>query len=351
MVRPFLPDEFGVSELLDPLAEALSRLQAESSSVRVAVALSGGADSAMLAVHAAIAARRLPGIELHCFHIHHGLQAAADGWQAHVHRLAAGLGLPCHSRRVDVEQSSGKGVEGAARQARYAGLQHLAAVCGVTHILLAHHRDDQTETVLMRLLRGAGPTGLAAMAPVSVRDGMTYGRPWLDVDRALIVNAAHEFAARTSWEFVNDPTNVDDIYTRGAVRQRLVPVLNDRWPAWRGILARHARQARELAGVVEEVAAEDFGRLAPSPDGSDFSLKAWRELSEARQVLVVRHWLARQGLRAPTEARTRELCRQLRGLHQLGHDRSMRMPHDGHVIACERGRVRLLRTYDNGESR
>src|SRR5690606_16270229 len=92
--------------------------------VKVAVALSGGADSAMLAVHAALAARRVAGISLHCFHIHHGLQSVADDWRDHVHRLAMGLGVPCHSLRVRVEEQSGKGVEAAAREARYAGFRH-----------------------------------------------------------------------------------------------------------------------------------------------------------------------------------------------------------------------------------
>lgn len=319
--------------------------------LRVAVALSGGADSAMLAVHAAIAVRHHAGIELHCFHIHHGLQQAADGWLEHAHRLAAGLGLPCHSLRVAVARDSGKGVEAAAREARYAGLQRLAASTGVSHVLLAHHRDDQTETVLMRLLRGTGPTGLAAMAPISERDGLVYLRPWLETDRALILATARDYAQRSGWAAVDDPTNIEDAYTRGAVRRRLTPVLDERWPAWRSILLRHARQARELAGLLDEVATEDFARLDPAADASAFSLAAWRQLGAQRQVLVLRHWLRQHGLRAPTEARMRELCRQLRGLHALGHDRGMRMRHEGHWIVCERGRVRLLRINDENENR
>lgn len=318
--------------------------------LRVAVALSGGADSAMLAVHAAIAQRQLPGIELHCFHIHHGLQAWADAWQAHAHRLAAGLRLPCHSLRVAVTQDSGKGVEAAARDARYAGLKTLAETARVSYILLAHHRDDQAETVLMRLLRGAGPTGLAAMAPASTRDGLTYLRPWLDVERAGILAAANEYAGLSGWAAVDDPTNLQDAYTRGAVRQRLAPVLNERWPAWRSILSRHARQAGELAELLDEVAADDFAKLEPDENALGFSLAAWRGLAEPRQVLVLRHWLARHGLRAPADARMRELCRQLRGLHALGHDRSMRMRHEGRWIVCERGRIRLLSENDTREN-
>lgn len=338
-----------VSEVFDTLATTGMTPRGGAPALQVAVALSGGADSAMLAVHAALAAERFPFIALHCFHVHHGLQAEADAWARHAHRLAAGLGLPCHSLRVSVEANSGKGLEAAAREARYRGLEALASFTGVSHILLAHHRDDQTETVLMRLLRGTGPTGLAAMAPRTQRDGLVYLRPWLEVDRSHILAAARVYADQTGWAPVDDPTNVQDEYTRGAVRRRLVPVLNERWPAWRTILSRHARQARELSALLEEVAAEDFSRLDASYDHTSFSLLAWRSLTPQRQVLALRHWLALHHLRAPTEARMRELCRQLRQLHALGHDRSMRLKHDGCWIVCHRGRVSLKN--DNDENR
>lgn len=360
MMSQYLPQGYGKPGLLQLLHAAFKQLLAahrrESATqpappLRIAVALSAGADSAMLAVHAAIAAQHYQDIELHCFHIHHGLQAAADDWARHAHRLARGLDLACHSLGVAVAVDSGKGVEAAARDARYAGLKTLASFTGIQHILLAHHRDDQTETVLIRLLRGSGPTGLAAMAAVSQRDGLVYVRPWLEVDRAQIIDSARQYAAVSAWHPVDDPTNLEDAYTRGAVRRRLTPVLNERWPAWRSILLRHARQARELAELLDEVAAEDFARLDANADGSDFSLAAWRELGPQRQVLVLRYWLALHGLRAPTDARMRELCRQLRGLHALGHDRSMRLKHDGRWIVCQRGRVALLHLNDDAENR
>ncbi len=350
MTARFLPEGFGNAELLAPLRSVFTQLCAQGP-LKLAVGLSGGADSAMLAVHAALLARQYPDLQLHCFHIHHGLQETADGWQSHVHRLAMGLGLPCHSLRVRVDVASGKGVEGAARDARYQGLKALAGRTGVTHLLLAHHLGDQSETVLMRLLRGSGPTGLAAMAPVSRRDGLAYVRPWLNVDRGIILDAASQYAELTGWLAVDDPTNVDDSYTRGAVRRRLVPQLDARWPAWRKILGRHASQAQALAGLLDEVAAEDLARLELCAAATSFSLQAWRGLSPYRQTLVLRHWLALHGLRAPTEARMREWCRQLRGLHALGHDRNMTLRHEAHVIQCERGRVRLLRPGDAGETR
>ncbi|MYN13389.1 tRNA lysidine(34) synthetase TilS [Pusillimonas sp. TS35] len=331
--------------LLRAIASALDGLaQGSAVNASIAVALSGGADSAMLAAHAARVARQR-GLALHCLHVHHGLQASADDWQEHAHTLARLLGLSCHTCYVRIEAAASRsdGIESAARDARYAALAGLAHALGIQHVLLAHHLDDQAETVLLRLLRGAGPTGLAAMAPLTVRDGITYARPWLDIRRDLILAQAGAFARHTGWKPVQDPTNVDEHYTRAAVRERLAPALNDRWPGWQGALARHARQSAELRDILDEVAAQDFATLAPSADGTDFSLAAWRLLSAPRQALVLRHWLAGLGLRMPTDARLRDLMRQLRQLHALGHDRQMQVKHGDYLIVCKRGRVGVER--------
>jgi len=329
---------FGSSSMCQAISRSLAALPRRPE--RIAVALSGGADSAMLAVHAAIVARR-EGYELHCFHVHHGLQAHADAWQDHAHQLARLLNVPSHTRcvQIDARKEKGDGIESAARDARYAAFAELAAHARLDHILLAHHLSDQAETVLLRLLRGAGPTGLAAMAPYSERLGIGYLRPWLDIERADILLEAEAFARLSGWAPVQDPTNRDARYARAAVRERLAPELNARWPGWRETLARHARQSGELRDILEEVAADDFARLSPSPDGKSFSLAQWRDLAPGRQALVLRYWLAQCGLRMPTDARLRELMRQMRDLHALGHDRNMRVRHGQASIVCVRGRV------------
>lgn len=305
---------------------------------RIAVALSGGADSAMLAVHAAAEAQPL-GIALVLFHVHHGLQADADAWARQARALGGALSLPVFEARVQVPEATGKGIEAAARDARYAALAGLARDQAVSHVLLAHHRNDQAETVLLRLLRGTGLAGMAAMAPSLERDGLVYLRPWLEQDRAPILQAAHAVEAACGWRAVQDPTNADPRYTRAALRELLAPVLDARWPGWRAILARHARHMAQAAQILDEVAREDYAALDPSPDGASFSLQAWRALSPARQAQVLRYWLARNGARMPTEARMADLLRQLRGLHSLGHDRQLRVEQAGHVIRCHRGRV------------
>lgn len=322
--------------LIQPVREALLALPARPP--RIAAAVSGGADSAMLAVAAAHAARA-QGIELLLFHIHHGLQSMADDWAAQVEALGAMLGTHVIQSRVRVPGDSGKGVEAAAREARYAALAALARDHAVAHVLLAHHRDDQAETVLLRLLRGAGLHGMAAMAPAATRDGVQYLRPWLGVGRQAIRSAAQALAAERDWHPVEDPTNADPRYTRAAVRTRLAPVLDERWPGWQAIVARHARHMAEAAQVLDEVAEADLQSLEPGPDRASFSLAAWRALSPARQAHVLRYWLAGQGAAMPSDARLADLLRQLRQLHALGHDRQLRVEHAGLAVRCHRGRV------------
>lgn len=309
---------------------------------QVAVGLSGGVDSATLALHLAVwAAQR--HIALHCFHVHHGLQDVADGWLSHVQTLATLLGVSCHAQRVKVDLSQGDGMESAARSARYRAFEQMAASTGVAHIFLAHHQDDQAETVLLRLLRGSGPTGLKAMAPISQRRGLVYVRPWLQVARARLLTIGEQMSTHLHWQAVNDTTNHHDDYTRGALRERLSPHLNERWQGWQKVLVRHAQLSRDTDEVLTEVAEQDLGSLDFNADDHSFGLEAWRALSSSRQALVLRHWFERASLQMPTEARLNNLMRQLRQLHALGFDRQMQVKHGDHWVICTRGRVILQR--------
>ena len=320
------------------MAVLCAALQGGAQGARLAVATSGGADSAMLAAHTALWARE-QGTELLLFHVHHGLQPAADGWAEHALELGRLLGVAVHTARAQVPPDGGLGIEAAARDARYAELAALAHQHGVNHILLAHHQRDQAETVLLRLLRGTGLDGMAAMAPRMLRDGIVYWRPWLGQDRADILRAAQAFAEQSGWRAVQDPTNADPRYTRAAVREMLAPALDARWPGWPARLASHARHMAEAASILDEVASGDLSALLPSADLRSFALAPWRDLSPARQAQVLRHWLRLHGARMPTEARLADLLRQLRQLHSLGHDRQMRIEHARHLIRCHRGRV------------
>ena len=337
---PDSPEVAPLRGLSDPCAALAAAVAALAPGVPVAVACSGGADSAALAVAAAgLCGSSHP---VHLFHVHHGLAEQADAWRLRVERLAVILNVPVRTRAVRVDTSLGLGIEGSAREARYDALRDMAADAGIGVILLAHHRRDQAETVLLRLLRGAGIHGMAAMAPDSVRAGLRLLRPWLDVDREQIVGLIGEFSRATGWCPVEDPSNTDPGFARGALRSALAPGLRTHWPAWEQILARHARQAAEVSGILDEVAAADLARLEYDPSDGSFSLSAWRALSEPRQALVIRHWLAVHGARMPGERRLEDLLRQLRGLHALGHDRNLLWHHGPHEVRCVRGRISVL---------
>lgn len=312
-----------------------------------AVALSAGPDSSMLAVHAAVAAADAGRI-LHCFHIHHGLQADADEWLIQAHRLAGLLSVSCHTQHV-VVRKFGRGLEAAAREARYAALVTLAAQAGVRHVLLAHHQDDQAETVLLRLLRGSGPLGLAAMAPAREEGALTWLRPWLAQPRQRILTCVARFVDQTGWQPVQDPSNTDVHYRRGVLREEVAPLLDRHWPAWRRVLARHADQARDLHIVVEDALQGARRTLDPDPDGLGFSLQAWRQLAPPYQGLVLRDLLARAGVRMPTQVRLDDWLRQLRTVHALGHDRQVTLPHEGGCLTVRRGRVRFERAAADPE--
>lgn len=322
---------------LRALQQALENIPADQA---VAVALSGGTDSVALALVAArVCAQR--GQALYFFHIHHGLMSEADAWAEHSGELARALEVPLFVRHVKVDLAQGLGTEASAREARYQALATLAQEHQVAALLLAHHQQDQAETVLLRLLRGTGVLGLSAMHDDVERQGMRLLRPWLDIERAELVAIAKQFADRTGWQAVQDPSNNDPQFKRGAFRTELIPILEKHWPAWRQTLARHARQAAEVTEILDEVAALDWLTLEPNTSDLSFSLKAWRALSPARQALVLRYWLEQQQVAMPGERRLADLMRQLRQLHALGHDRELMWQHGSHTVRCLRGRISL----------
>lgn len=324
--RPPSPDpgSGGTTEVLQAALEtALFLLPAGTQ--RLAVAASGGPDSVALAIVAAQLARQR-GWELQLFHVHHGLQTLADDWAGQTRLLADMLGVVCQVARVNVDLGQGLGVEAAARQARYAALAQLAGQHRVQHVLLAHHQDDQAETVLMRLLRGAGPDGMGAMAPMTRRDGVTYLRPWLDVPRSCLLAVVQAFTDRTGFQPVRDPTNLDPDFARGALRAEILPAVARHWPGYRSTLARFARQADEAAGLLREIAQADLEQLQQDqpPFQRCLRLPALASLPVARQTLVIRAWLAGHQLPMPSEARLQALRKQLTS---PGHDTAMTLQH------------------------
>ena len=326
--------------LQEALEQALHHIASEA---KLAVAISGGPDSSALAVCAQAWARR-HNRSLWLFHVHHGLQLQADDWLNTVKQLAQLIDCPLAIRRVTVERSSGRGLEAAARHARYDALESMAAEHGVHAILLAHHQQDQAETVLMRLFRGTGVTGLAAMTPVSHRVRLCWVRPWLAVTREAILHTLASFSERTGWLPVDDPSNVDGNLARGTLRASVIPAIQSHWPAWQQTLARHAQQAAQADRLLMRFGQQLLAKVALdccSDVPPVLSLVKWRELTTDEQVLTIRTWMRLAGVQMPTQRRLEELMRQLREVHALGHDRALAWQQSDCWVRCVHGQLHL----------
>ncbi len=305
---------------------------------RIAVAVSGGRDSSILAVVTKSVAYDM-GIDLIFFHINHGLNSNANSWEKQVQKLGQILRIPTYGRTVSIHKNSGFGLESEARKERYKAFIELSKKFRIEHILLAHHQRDQAETVLMRLLRGTGLQGIRGMSPISKRDGLIYIRPWLNIGYTVIKDAANEFIKHQEWSVVDDPSNYDLRYTRSALRVVLGPILERKWPGWQKTLSRHAKHMSEIHEFLKEYARLDLNKLDLSSDGRNFSLSELRRLSPSRQSQVVRHWLDINHVPMPSEKRMENLLRQLGRLHNLGFDRNMSVRHGKYRIFCWKGRV------------
>ncbi|MFT4178924.1 MAG: tRNA lysidine(34) synthetase TilS [Thermomonas sp.] len=226
--------------------------------------------------------------ELRAIHVHHGLHADADAWAAHCQQVCDALHVPLQIVRVAVERDSGLGIEGAARKARHAAF---AGVLGDGEILaLAHHRDDQAETFLLRALRGSGTDGLAAMRPWRAFARGWLWRPLLDVSR----DALHDYAARHDLRWIEDTSNGEDGFDRNFLRNRVMPLLRQRWPHAADAFARSATLSREATGLLD---AEDAAALhAARADDDGLRIDALRTLPPERRARVLRRWIAERDL-------------------------------------------------------
>ena len=293
-----------------------------------AVALSGGADSTALLI---ACATRWPG-RVHAVHVHHGLQAAADGFQAHCVALCDRMQVPLVVQHVNATHAAGESPEDAARQARYRALaEALQHNWGgyIKHMALAQHADDQVETLLLALSRGAGLPGLACMPAVAERQGVTYHRPWLDVSGSQLRDALR--AAGETW--VEDPTNTDMRYTRNRIRAELLPVIEQAFPSFRQTFARSASHAAQAQTLLQEVAQQDLQQVGNPP-----AIKTLQQLSEARQANVLRHWLMLEHSQA-SAAQLQALLVQVKACTTRGHHIDLKVGHgfvrrDGAVLRC-----------------
>jgi tRNA(Ile)-lysidine synthase len=287
------PQPFGARWLHMRLAQLLPQFP----EIAVCVAFSGGADSTALL--AALAQSPPSALKLRALHVDHRLQAHSVRWSAHCRRVARALGVPLAVRTASVVRERGASPEAAARQARYALLG--AALAPGEVLLTAHHQDDQLETVLLQLLRGAGVAGLAAMPAVAPFARGLLVRPLLPLTHA-------ELAAWVSGQglrWIEDESNQELRLDRNYLRARVLPPIRARWPRAAATVARSARHAAEAQRLLDELGAADAARAAC---GAMLSARVLRTLSPDRRRNALRFWISAAGHLAPPSSRLEEIA-------------------------------------------
>lgn len=290
------------SDPVSAVAAALAPRLTEGT--RVCIALSGGRDSVAL-LHALVDLRskQWPRLRLSALHVHHGLSPQADAWAAFCAQLCLEHTIPLRCERVTVARDAPAGLEAAARQARYAAF----VACDTDWLLLAHHRDDQAETLLLNLLRGAGAHGLSAMPedrPLATR-GPRLLRPLLHTSRAAI----DDWLAVRGARWIEDESNDETALRRNFLRHEVLPVIGQQVADPGRMLARAAGHLAEMASLADEVAASDADGVV---DGRSLCLAAFGRLSPQRRSNLLRHFLRLHGLRMPDARYLAEILRQLR---------------------------------------
>ncbi len=294
--------DYIVSRIAKGLTDAELPLQTP-----LVVAYSGGVDSSVL-LQAVIEYREQYNGPIHAVHVHHGLSENADSWARHSELQCRLEDVEFHLHRVEVDTSARKSIEAEARKVRY---NALLAVCkrigGV--LLLGQHAEDQLETVLLQLKRGAGPQGLAGMGEVQYRGTTLIMRPMLSLDKAEIVT----FADNEMLQWVDDESNQQNSFDRNFLRNEIIPHLLDRWPQLTKTVGRSAALCAEQSELVNDSAQrhfEDCKRTNLRLDGQKLT-----SLSRPWQAMVIRAWFKAQGQLSPSKAQAEQVLLMLEAKH------------------------------------
>jgi len=282
--------------------ELFHYLFAEPSS-RLVIGYSGGMDShALLHLLVKLKQEKSFSNEIHALHINHGLSSHSNNWQDHCERICNQLAVNFTALNVTVELAD-KGIEESAREARYQAFNDYLVSGDL--LLLAHHADDQAETILFRLMRGGGLNGLAGMPQRRRLGAAVLIRPLLNITRESL----KKFTEQERLQWVEDESNQDERFDRNFIRHSIVPVIKQRWPSYAETWTRSARLAAEGFGLNRELADLDLSELG-SDDPARIDLDKLKSLSHARQRNLLYRWIESTGMQLPSNAQLQQLITQ-----------------------------------------
>ena len=278
-----------------------NQLQALTCSKNILIAYSGGLDSHVL-LHVASQLPQPKNYQIRAMHVHHGLQKEADMWVSHCQKTCDDLDIPLQISHLQLKINKGESLEEIARTARYRALKESLQQDEV--LLTAHHQNDQAETLLLQLFRGAGVQGLAAM-PSITRFGLgQHARPLLSATRETL----EEYAEGNQLSFIEDPSNQDSAFDRNFLRNEVLPQLRKRWPSIDKTISRSANIQAETKQLLDEISEQDLLSIQEKLGVTDtLPISILLNFSLVRQKLLIRYWIGVNGFNAPSEKKLKHI--------------------------------------------
>ncbi|WP_455208965.1 tRNA lysidine(34) synthetase TilS [Kaarinaea lacus] len=289
------------SKVIQPVLSCLSETHGIK---RYWLAYSGGIDSHVLLHVLANHQYVFSDAKFHALHINHALSPQADQWAEHCRSTCEQLQIPFIAIDVDATPRSGESPEARAREVRYQAIGRLIKPHDC--LLTAHHQDDQVETVLLQLMRGSGPKGLAAMPQWAGFHSGHLARPLIQVRREDI----HAYAVANKLKWITDESNLDTKYDRNFIRHEIVPRLSQRWPSLAQTVSRSARYCAEAVEILDHDAQHVLRQI--NPDGLPFlPVSKLVQLSKAQQRNVLRYWIHQHGMNTPSSTRLEQVIEKI----------------------------------------
>ncbi len=269
------------------------------------IAYSGGLDSHVL-LHMFAQLKKLLSLQVKAVHINHSLSPHAPAWQAHCQTVSRALDIEWVTATVQAQAQLGESPEETARNKRYEVLSGLLAPNDL--LLTAHHQDDQAETLLLQLLRGAGPKGLAAMPLLKACGAGQQARPLLTFTRAELT----DYAVENKLVWIEDESNGDLNFSRNYIRREIMPLLKQRWPSVTDTFARTAAHCAEMQALCDEMGAVDLV-AARGREEQTLSVRYLQSLTAARQRQVLRMWIKQLNYFVPDTVKLQQIQREILG--------------------------------------